>query len=305
LPRLSPIERFNLVSYAYALAHSGAMSATEYLELSARFSEETDRNVWAAIISSFAYLNRVIASEHRSGLEALVRNRLTTVVERLGWEAEPDESELLRQLRGDLLRAMGVLGNDSVTQERARELYARQRAGDGAVDANVLPALIAIVAASGGEAEYAEFWERFRAARTPQEEQRYLFALAGFRHPDLVRRTLGHTIDGEVRSQDAPFLMRALLGSVHARELAWEFLKEHWETMARMYPGSAYRRMYEGITALVSPQWEREVQEFFASRGIVLGGKTLEQYLEQLRVAVRFQERESAALGTYLSRPRR
>ena len=55
----------------------------------------------------------------------------------------------------------------------------------------------------------------------------------------------------------------------------------------------------------MSPEWEREVQEFFPSHGIVLGGKTLEQYLEQLRVAVRFQERESAALGTYLSRPRR
>ena len=37
----------------------------------------------------------------------------------------------MRQLRGDLLRAMGVLGNDPVTQERARELYARQRTGGG------------------------------------------------------------------------------------------------------------------------------------------------------------------------------
>jgi puromycin-sensitive aminopeptidase len=164
------------------------------------------------------------------------------------------------------------------------------------VDASVLPALIAIVAASGGEAEYTEFWERFRAARTPQEEQRYLFALAGFRHPDLVRRTLGHTIDGEVRSQDAPFLMRALLGSVHGRELAWEFLREHWETMARMYPASAYRRMYEGITALVSPRGTRGPGILPVAR-IVLGGKTLEQYLEQLRVAVRFRA-ESAALGT-------
>jgi puromycin-sensitive aminopeptidase len=72
LPRLSPIERFNLVSDAFALAQSGAMSAAEYLELSARFTEETDRNVWAAITGSFAYLNRVIASEQRSGLEALV-----------------------------------------------------------------------------------------------------------------------------------------------------------------------------------------------------------------------------------------
>jgi puromycin-sensitive aminopeptidase len=75
--------------------------------------------------------------------------------------------------------------------------------------------------------------------------------------------------------------------------------------MARQYPGSAYRRMWEGITGLVSADWEREVQSFFASRGIVLGGKTLDQYLEQLRVAVSFQEREAAALTTYLGRIKR
>src|SRR5580765_2122049 len=66
LPRLSPIERFNLVSDGFALAQSGAMIAAEYLELSARFTEETDRNVWAAITGSLAYLNRVIAPEQRS-----------------------------------------------------------------------------------------------------------------------------------------------------------------------------------------------------------------------------------------------
>ena len=33
----------------------------------------------------------------------------------------------------------------------------------------------------------------------------------------------------------------------------------------------------------------------------MLGGKTLEQYLEQLRIAVRLQEREAAALAAYLA----
>jgi puromycin-sensitive aminopeptidase len=75
--------------------------------------------------------------------------------------------------------------------------------------------------------------------------------------------------------------------------------------MARQYPGSAYRRLYEGVTALVSPEWERDVREFFERNSITLGGKTLEQYLEQLRVAVRFQERESGALAAYLARPPR
>jgi puromycin-sensitive aminopeptidase len=303
LKKLAPIERFNLVSDCFALTQAGAMSAADYLDLTARFVEETDRNVWTALIGSWAYVNRVIGEDQRPDLEALVRQRVEAAVERLGWEPQPGEGELERQLRGDLLRAFGTLGSDPEAQERARALYARYREDESAVDADVLPAVIAIVAAAGGESEYVEFRQRFKTARTPQEEQRYLYALAGFRQPDLLRRTLEQTTVGEVRSQDAPFLMRALLVSVYSRGLAWEYLKTHWETMARQYPGSAYRRMYEGVTALVSPEWERDVRDFFASRRIVLGGKTLEQYLEQLQIAVRFQEREAAALAAYLAKP--
>jgi puromycin-sensitive aminopeptidase len=303
LKKLAPIERFNLVSDCFALAQAGAMPGPDYLDLTARFTEETDRNVWTALIGSWGYVSRVITDDQRAALEALVRQRVEAPVERLGWEPQPGEDELERQLRGDLLRTLGTLGNDPEAQERARALYARYREDESAVDANVLPALIAIVAAAGGESEYEEFLQRFKAARTPQEEQRYLYALAGFRQPDLLRRTLEKTTNGEVRSQDAPFLMRALLVGVYSRGLAWEYLKAHWEAMARQYPDSAYRRMYEGVTALVSPEWERDVRDFFSSRQIVLGGKTLEQYLEQLRIAVRFQERESAALAAYLAKP--
>ena len=305
LGRLAPIDRFNLVSDCFALAQSGAMSAAEYLDLTARFAAETDRNVWTVLTGSFAWVNRVVTPEFRPGLEALVRHRVAPAVERLGWEPAPDESELERQLRGDLLRTLGTLGNDAAVQQRARELYTRHQRDDLTIDPNVLPALIAVVAWSGAEDDYARFLERFNNARTPQEEQRYLYALAGFRQPELLRQTLERTINGEVRSQDAPFLMRALLSNVYARGLAWDFVKEHWEAMARQYPASAYRRMWEGITALVSADWERDVRAFFSSRGIVLGGKTLEQYLEQLRVAVNFQEREGAGLAAYLGRIRR
>jgi puromycin-sensitive aminopeptidase len=108
-----------------------------------------------------------------------------------------------------------------------------------------------------------------------------------------------------VRSQDAPFLMRSLLVGVHSRGLAWGYLKANWQTMARQYPASAYRRMYEGVTALVGPDWEPDVKAFFETNRIVLGGKTLEQYLEQLRIAVRLQEREAPALAAYLAKPPR
>jgi puromycin-sensitive aminopeptidase len=44
------------------------------------------------------------------------------------------------------------------------------------------------------------------------------------------------------------------------------------------------------------------VQAFFTARRVDLDGKILDQYLEQLRVAVRFKERESASFVAYLTR---
>src|SRR5262249_50757770 len=151
-------------------------------------------------------------------------------------------------------------------------------------------------------ARYGEFLARFRAAATPQEEQRYLYALAGFRPPPLVQATLARTLSGEFRTQDAPYVVRALLGSVHGRAPAWPVLTENWERMSREFPLPGLRRMCEGVTGLATPAWEREVGEFFRGRHIDLGGKTLEQYLEQLRVAVSLRQREGAALRGYLAR---
>jgi puromycin-sensitive aminopeptidase len=300
LDRLEPIERFNLVNDAWAAAMAGLMPVTEYLDLTARFRNERDRNVWSVIVGSLNALNRVIAPSDRPGIEALVRDRLTPAATALGWTPRPGEDELTRQLRGDLLRALGTLGNDPATQARAAELYAAHETKAAEVDANVLPALIAILASTGDEPRYREFLERFRRAATPQEEQRYLYALAGFRQPALIDETLARTINGEIRTQDAPFVNRAMLMAVPAREQAWRFVKSQWDVMDRLYPKHGLRRMAEGVIGLATPELERDVNDFFTSRKIDLGGKTLAQYLEQLRIAVALGEREGRALAAKL-----
>ena len=303
LAHLAPIDRFNLINDAWAATVAGLMPLRDYLELTTEFRAETDRNVWAVLTGSFAYVNRIISSAVRPKFEALVRDRFGPAVERLGFSPEPEESELIRQLRADLVRAVGTLGNDAEVQAEARRLYQGSLEEAAAVDPSLLPALIAVLAHAGGEAEYDEFLQRFKTARTPQEEQRYLYALAGFRQAELLGRTLEKTINGEVRAQDAPFLARVLLASVYAREAAWEFVKANWATLERQFPAkSGIRRMCEGITALATPELEANVREFFTSRQITLGGKTLEQYLEQLHVAVVFREREGPAFETYLAR---
>jgi puromycin-sensitive aminopeptidase len=277
------------------------MSLGAYLELTARFREERDRNVWSVLTGSLYAINRLVPPGDRPRLEALVRDRVAPAFAALGWTARAGEDELTRQLRGDLARALGVLGNDAAVQARAVELHAAAQRDPASVDPNLLPAVIAVLAHAGDGRRYDDFLAAFRTARTPQEEQRYLYALAGFRDTALLRQTLDRALNGEIRTQDAPFVVRSMLMGVHARELAWDFVKQHWDTMDGLYPKHGMRRLAEGVTGLVTRELEADVQRFFAAKNPQFGGKVLAQYLEQLHVAVELRERESAALRTYLS----
>ena len=149
LERLAAIERFALVSDAWATTVAGSMPLADYLQLTAHFKSERDKNVWAVLLESFSFLNRIVVPEDRPALEAFVRSRVAPAVNDLGWEPKPGESDLVRQLRGDLLSTLGRLGNDPEIQQQALERYRQYRNDPAIVDVNIVPALVAILAYTG------------------------------------------------------------------------------------------------------------------------------------------------------------
>src|SRR5262249_49079939 len=155
-----------------------------------------------SLLASFQAIARILDAAERPGFEAMVRGRAAPALADLGWSPRPGESELAGQLRGDLIRVLGTLGNDPGVQQRATEGYAQA----GTVDANVLAAVIPVLAHAGDGPRYDEFFARSRAAKTPQEELRYLHALPYFRSTSLVEQTLTRTLNGDIRTQDAPFI---------------------------------------------------------------------------------------------------
>lgn len=297
---LSAVERFNLVNDTWAAAQAGLTPMTTYLDLLSLFRNETDLNVWNIILASGQYLYHMLDAQQRPALQTFLRNLLTPIVQNLSWNPQAGEPELIGQLRGDLLSALGTLGDDKTIQDEARTRYAQYKQNPAAVDRNVVPALVSILAGSGGTTEYEEFTTSFKAAKTPQEETRYLFALAAFQSTDLFERTLRLTINGEVRTQNAPYLMRSLLLNTEQRERAWAFLKASWDEMGRQYPDNSIVRMCEGILSLVTPELEAEVIDFFASHPVKQGAKTMQQHLEKLRIAVAGKERDAANIAAYL-----
>ena len=295
---LSPVERFNLVNDTWASTLAGLTSLTDYLELIDLLSDEQDLNVWTSVLISCHQLNRILDAPQRASLQERIRTIISPAVERLTWSPRAGETELESQLRGDLIGALGTVGEDEVCQERARALFAQYEKDARAVDRNLIPALAAIVSHTGGGSDYENFVRRFKSAATPQEETRYLFALANFRREELVDRTLQLTINGEVRTQNAPYLMRGLLLNQDARDKAWVFLKAHWDEMLLQYPDNSIPRMCEGIIGLATAELAGDVEKFFTQHPVKQGAKQMEQHLERLCIAVACKERWKNLLRT-------
>ena len=289
--QLSSVEKFGLVNDTWAATLAGLVMPSDYLSLIELMRGESDLNIWATIIGSCHNLERILDEDQCDRLAERVRMLVGPAVERFGWSTRERESELESQLRGDLIAALGTLGEDKPCQQYARELFARYEKAPDAVDRNVVPALVAIVAHTGTISDYENFYRRFKDAATPQEETRFLFALANFRVPELIDRTLDLTISGEVRTQNAPYLLRGILLNRKARAQAWSFMKAHWEEMLRQYPDNSIPRMCEGIVGLVTPELEKDVREFFTVHPVKQGSKQLEQHLERLQVAVQCKKR--------------
>jgi puromycin-sensitive aminopeptidase len=296
---LLPIERFGLLSDAWAAVQAGYDPLSQYLDLTSLFRDESDANVWTTLIGSLAQTRRVVGPEAKAGFEALVRDRLSRVFQRLGWQPVSGESGLMRQLRGQVLRTLGTLGNDQSAQSEARTRFGQDAS---TIDPDVAAAIISILAYGGNTQRYDEFWQRFKNAPTPQEERRFLFSLATFRERSLIERTLAHCLDGEIRTQDAPYVVGLLFQNTEGGELTWRFVTSNWEEILRLYPENTIIRMLEGITALSTPALANEVTAFFAGHAVPNAGKRLDQHLERMRINVDLRQREQQNLSRYVSR---
>ncbi|HEY1281114.1 MAG TPA: M1 family aminopeptidase, partial [Acidimicrobiales bacterium] len=296
LADLTTAERYTLVDDAWASVVAGRLDAEAYCRFVRGFADEPDLPVWEILLAGLSWIDRFVDGEARERFRGYVRALVAPALERLGWEPKAGETELTGELRGTLIRALGMLGRDPVAIERARALHARSVDDPTAVPPAVAAAALSVVAATGDEADYEAGFERYRRARTPQDQRRELFALAEFEPEALLRRTLDLAFSDEVKTQDAPFLLGRCIAHRRHGALAWRFVREHWDDASRRFPVNLMIRIIEPITRLTKPEEAADVQAFLAEHPLPQAGKRVEQVLERQSVNVALRQREEPAL---------
>ena len=297
---LSPLERYALVDDAWAAVTDGTSSASSFCRFVEGFADETDLPVWQLILTGLSWCDRFLSGAPRDRFRDYVRSFLRPALERLGWEPASEEADLTRALRGTLAQAIAVLGDDPEAKAQMRELEGEARAG-GDVDAHLAAAAVQVVASNGDAGDFATFRRMVRDGSTPQEQLRYLFALARFTEPDLFDQVLTATLTDEVRAQDAPFLLAQATVHRDLGDRAWLFIADHWEDEEERFAASNMISLVSGVRFLSLPEQQADVESFFRSHQIPQAGLMLDQMLERQRTAVALRERATVDLAEAFS----
>ena len=169
------------------------------------------------------------------------------------------------------------------------------------VEANVAAAVVRATAALAGPTELDALIDGFRNGSTPQEEQRFLYALADVRAPEQMQRVLDLAMTPEVRTQNAPFLISACIANRDNGALAWRLVHERWDEMNERFPSNSIVRMLNGIRSVSDPALAADIEAFVSEHPVPQAKQTLKQHLERMRVSVAFREREAERLGASLT----
>jgi puromycin-sensitive aminopeptidase len=210
----------------------------------------------------------------------------------LGWEPRAGERELDAEARGDLIRALAILGDDPEAQAQAREME-----DDPGTDGDVAAAAVDVVAFAGGVEEYERFAARAMDGPTPQIQERYRAALGRFRDPALMARTLEATLGEAVRPQDVPFLIARALTNRDLGSQAFAFVREHWDAYTEKVALSNQVVFPAAARFLTEREDVEAVQTFFAEHELPQSRLMVLQALERQRVYAALRERAAPDLA--------
>ena len=289
--QLGDLEKFNFASDIWAQVISLRIGIGSFFDLLAAVRGETDPNLWEVVISALYLLDLVATDDQREGIAKRCRDTLLPVLDQIGFEARKNEKEGTSRLRAAVIQALGTIGRDAETIAECKDLFVREMSSESSIDPDIISAVLTVVAANGDEADFAFILDRYRHPSTPQEENRYLMALARFEQHELIRKVLAMTLS-EIRSQNGPFVVASLLSGRESGPLAWRFIAQNWDQLLERFPNNTISRMLSGITALVSDEshyLEREIRAFFDDHKVPTGEKSLRQTLERYAVNLAFR----------------
>ncbi|HXP61364.1 MAG TPA: M1 family metallopeptidase [Dongiaceae bacterium] len=236
LAPLTTAERLGLLRYAESALTSGQLEATQSLRLQLSLAADTEPEIRQWVAGSLASLNQLyLGVEDRSALAGLLHRALRPMLDQLGFEPKAGELPQIGPLRASLLATLGVDGDEPDVVAFCRKQAKLQLADPRSVDPGIADATLSVATWHGDASWLSALRQAFEQTQAPDVRARFLWALSGFRDPNLVRATLDYSLTQAMKPTEFPDM---LFASFHA-ELApvvFDWLVANYDAFKKKLP---------------------------------------------------------------------
>ena len=276
----------------------------DYIKITEQFMDEEDPKVWGRIIAPLNYLHGIVDGPVKAAIEARLRHLLVPILNKVGLAVKEGESVRVTDLRNLCVSNLGTTGQYQPVIDHARSMYADWKKDTASVDSDVFAKMVYVLAHNGDAALHAEFNDLRLTAKTPQDQNRFMYALTSFREPALITATIKLALSGEIRVQDAAYFFASMVGHEEGHLEAWQALKDNWGKIVEMWPEHSVPAIFDSFTQFDKPALEADIVDFFTKKHTIeFGQMQLAQGLEQLRIVVLLRqavEADRETLSQYL-----
>ncbi len=303
---LSPPEKLDLLGDRWALTRAGQGSVGDYLDLALALKQDADASVVQSALSYISTINaRIATGEDRTQLDDTLRKQLGPVYAGLGKASKKDSYDK-DEIRNALFAVLGRAKDPAVLAEAAKltdDLFS----GDpsrmkSAKDSPLADTAIFVTAAQGDVALYDKLQTvSQKATDDPGLQTQALFTLADFQNPLLVVRTLDYAVSGQVRNQDSWILMARLLSQPETREIAWQYVQQHWEKVHAQLTIASGARIVTAVGSFCTVAQRDEVTEFFRTHKVDAAERTLAQSIDSINACIQLRSAQEPNLHQWLT----
>jgi aminopeptidase N len=293
-------ERIAFVEDLWAMVRAGKEPVGIFLNVARDLRPERNRLVVEIVAEHMNTIGRsLVPEQNQKEYRQLVRQQFAPLAKEVGWDDGANDNDEQKALRASLLEILGSAGDpDAVAAaQKITQAYIKD---PSAVEGTIIGPALAVAAQNGDAALYGQFTQAMGGARSTDDYYHFLFALTSFRQPELAQRTLGLIDQGKIRQQDYVRLFPALLAESPGREIAWDYLKAHWDSLAEKVTSFGGSGAVSALGGFCSIEKGDEIKQFFATHRAPGAERALRQSLERISSCVEFKQLQSGNMQKFL-----
>ncbi|HEY9684055.1 MAG TPA: M1 family metallopeptidase [Oculatellaceae cyanobacterium] len=289
---LTADEKLVLLNDCSSLVLPGDINIEDDYDFIKKIPTEDDPMILSTLVSYLFGPDKYMTPDTVGSYQRLIRNYLKPLKSKLnGWNQKETDTQQTKELRCSVLGLLGTRGNDKETRDEAFANFQKYLKDHNSVNPDLVETMMEIVTFNGGVSEYEEFLKLWKNAKSPVDAEYAFYDLGGFHQPELAKRTLDLCMTNQVKGQWAVGLMCSLVFNKYTRDVAWAFLKQHWDEILKRFPVEPLRALASVGDAFHTAEKEKEVIAWYAKHPVPNGKAEVARTLESLHISVIYTQR--------------